>query len=90
MLQNLIFSCACVEKLGHRCYIEDPTMEQLENHTRDAVAFAKEHSSTTTEAGHVIIGAWNENDEGHWIVPSLEKGTEKLEAVQRGIHAGNR
>ena len=26
------------------------------------------------EANAVVIGAWNENDEGHWIVPSLLAG----------------
>jgi hypothetical protein len=33
----------------------------------------------------VIIGAWNELDEGHWIMPSLLNGTQKLEAVRKGI-----
>jgi len=41
----------------------------------------------TCEAQTIIISAWNENDEGHWIMPSLHNGTAKLEAVQRGIRA---
>lgn len=49
------------------------------------------------EANSVLLSAWNENDEGHvsevfkevsdtwqWIMPSLQDGTAKLEAVQRG------
>jgi hypothetical protein len=43
------------------------------------------HHQDTVEANAVIIGAWNENDEGHWIVPSLLAGTEKLEAIQKGV-----
>ena len=80
---------ACVEKLGHPCYVEDPTMAELEAHTAAAVKFALDHASGATKAGSVLIGAWNENDEGHWIVPSLDDGTAKLEAVQRGIRAAH-
>ena len=35
----------------------------------------------------VLISAWNENDEGHWVVPSLMNGTQKMEAVQAAINA---
>eukprot|EP00038_Savillea_parva_P009713 m.185359 g.185359 ORF g.185359 m.185359 type:complete len:423 (-) comp16422_c0_seq1:186-1454(-) len=75
---------ACVEALGHACYVQDPTMPELTAHTKAAVAFALANP-TTVEANAVIIGAWNENDEGHWIVPSLLNGTQKLEAVQKGV-----
>ena len=76
---------ACVEALGHACYVQDPTMAELTAHTRDAVAFALEHQAGATEANAVIVGAWNENDEGHWVVPSLLGGTQKLVAVQEGV-----
>jgi hypothetical protein len=75
---------ACVEDLGHPCYVQDPTMDELTAHTKAGVAFALANPATV-EANAVIIGAWNENDEGHWIVPSLLNGTQKLEAVQRGV-----
>jgi len=75
---------ACVEALGHPCYVQDPTMPELTAHTKAAVAFALANPSVV-EANAVIVGAWNENDEGHWIVPSLLNGTEKLEAVQAGV-----
>ena len=35
----------------------------------------------------MLISAWNENDEGHWVIPSLMNGTQKLEAVQSAINA---
>jgi len=75
---------ACVEKLGHPCYVKDPTMDQLTAHTEAAVKFALDNPATV-ESGAVIVGAWNENDEGHWIVPSLYNGTQKLEAIQKGV-----
>jgi hypothetical protein len=63
---------------------QDPTMSELTEHTTNAVAFALANQGTV-EANAVIIGAWNENDEGHWVVPSLLAGTEKLEAIQKGV-----
>ena len=76
---------ACVEKLGHACYVQDPTMAELAAHTKDAVAFALAHRQSAAEANAVLIDAWNENDEGHWVVPSLLAGPEKLVAVRKGI-----
>ena len=37
---------ACVEALGHTCYVQDPTLDELSNHTKDAVKFALEHPRT--------------------------------------------
>ena len=42
-------------------------MKELSDHTEAAVKFAIENP-TTVESNAVIIGAWNENDEGHWLV----------------------
>merc|ERR1711935_1113896 len=58
--------------------------DQLTAHTEAAVKFALDNP-TTVESNAVIVGAWNENDEGHWIVPSLYNGTQKLEAIQKGV-----
>ena len=35
---------ACVEKLGHPCYVEDPTMPELTAHTKAGLDFAKSNS----------------------------------------------
>ena len=69
------------------CYVQDPTMDELAAQTAAGVAYARQHAGVV-EAQTVIISAWNENDEGHWIVPSLFNGTQKLVAVQRGIQQG--
>ena len=39
------------------------------------------------EANMVLLSAWNEYDEGHWVAPVLDKygGAEKLEAIKRAI-----
>ena len=41
----------------------------------------------SAEANAMILSAWNEHDEGHWIAPALEKygGAEKLQAVKKAI-----
>lgn len=63
-------------------------MDELEDHTAAAVRFAVERRDNATSAASVLISAWNENDEGHWVVPSLRHGTRKLEAVRRGLVRG--
>jgi hypothetical protein len=67
-------------------YVTDPTMVELENHTADGLTWVKANPAAA-EAGVVMLSAWNEHDEGHWISPALDKygGKEKLEAVKRGI-----
>ena len=37
----------------------------------------------------LMLSAWNEHDEGHWIQPALAKygGTEKLDAIKKAISA---
>ena len=39
----------------------------------------------SAKANAVILSAWNEHDEGHWICPSLKDGTAKLEAIKAGL-----
>ena len=66
-------------------------MEELRNHTRDVVAFARKHSNGVASSGVVLVSAWNEHDEGHWTCPSLRKEptqTTKLEAIRDGIASG--
>ena len=42
-------------------------------------------TAVAQRAGAVIVSAWNEHDEGHWICPSLQDGPAKLQAVLAGI-----
>ena len=62
-------------------------MAELEAHTAAGLAFVAKNRAEATEANMLMLSAWNEHDEGHWIEPTLEKfgGAEKLEAVWRAI-----
>ena len=48
-------------------WVVDPTMAQLRRHTADALDFAARNPAKV-KANAVLISAWNENDEGHWVV----------------------
>ena len=45
-------------------FVVDPSLEELQQHVEDALAFAIENAETV-DSHAVLISAWNENDEGH-------------------------
>lgn len=69
------------------CFVQDPTMPQLTQHVADAMNFTVSNVKSATEANTVVISAWDEFDEGHWICPSVQGGTEKIDAVKKAIDA---
>lgn len=79
----------CLNQLGHECWMEDPSMPELTQQTKSALEFASKMGDVEDDAAvrSVLLSAWNENDEGHWIVPSLQQGPAKLEAVAKAITA---
>ena len=52
----------------------------------DGLRFVAENPDAA-ETGLMLLSAWNEHDEGHWIEPALPQygGAEKLEAIKRAI-----
>ena len=64
-------------------------MPQLTEQTKAALEFASRMGAAEgdTAVRSVLLSAWNENDEGHWIIPSLQQGPAKLEAVAKAITA---
>lgn len=80
--------------LGYPCpwgvasgaYVDDPTMAELENHTAAGLTWVQANPKAA-ETNMMMLSAWNEHDEGHWIAPTLPKygGTAKLEAIKRAI-----
>ncbi len=66
---------------GYLLYYETPTPEELATHLQHAVRWSANHPQAA-EAQAVIIYAWNENDEGGWIVPTLSEKTGKLDAIR--------
>eukprot|EP00730_Choanoeca_flexa_P019484 TRINITY_DN9518_c0_g1_i3.p1 TRINITY_DN9518_c0_g1~~TRINITY_DN9518_c0_g1_i3.p1 ORF type:complete len:423 (+),score=53.60 TRINITY_DN9518_c0_g1_i3:818-2086(+) len=75
-------------KLGPgKCNVVDPTMTELSAAVVAALEFTRQHEQDVTAAKHVIISAWDEFDEGHWICPSLLNGTEKIDAIATAIQS---
>ena len=62
------------------------TPAQLTQHLREAIDWTV-HNPDLTPANAVLIYAWNENDEGGWLVPTWtsdgKPNTERIEAVAR-------
>lgn len=76
----------CPWGVASGAYVTDPTMAQLENHTADGLAWVMANPKSA-ETNTMLLSAWNEHDEGHWIEPALSQygGAEKLEAIKRAI-----
>jgi hypothetical protein len=62
------------------------TPEELANHLREAVDWTQRNRDLNPSQA-IIIYAWNENDEGGWLIPTLgangQPNTERIEAVGR-------
>lgn len=63
-----------------KCY-EAPTPAQLAAHVQSAMDWVTAHPAEAA-AGLIIIYAWNENDEGGWLTPTLAEGTARLDALR--------
>lgn len=61
-------------------------MPELENYTYRGLKWVSENRAVA-EANVLMLSAWNEHDEGHWIAPALPQygGAEKLQAIKRAI-----
>jgi hypothetical protein len=62
-----------------------PRPEELAAHLRRALAWIERHPRAAP-ARAALIYAWNENDEGGWLVPTLPFDTARLDAL-RGVLA---
>ena len=56
---------------GSTTYTLPPTPAELANHLADALDWTSRNHAAATPANAVLIYAWNENDEGGWLVPTL-------------------
>jgi hypothetical protein len=61
--------------------------KQLARHLQDAIDWTRKNRDLNP-ANAVIIYAWNENDEGGWLIPTLSEGTGRLDAI-RDVLKGN-
>ncbi len=64
-------------------YYETPTPSELAAHLRASLEWCRAHPRSA-EANTVLVYAWNEIDEGGWLVPSLwpDQGARRLEAIR--------
>ncbi|MBU5614583.1 glycoside hydrolase family 99-like domain-containing protein [Geomonas azotofigens] len=58
-----------------------PTPAELAQHLKSAIDWERANPEYT-EADAIIIYAWNESDEGGWLVPTLSEGDARLQAVK--------
>jgi hypothetical protein len=65
------------------------TPAQLAKHLQDAIEWTQRNRDLNP-ANAIIIYAWNENDEGGWLIPTLFEGTARLDAVAKVLKAENR
>jgi hypothetical protein len=63
-------------------YYEPPTPAELAAHVQAALDWVKAHPDAA-EPETVLIYAWNETDEGGWLVPTHSEGTGRLEAIRK-------
>ena len=57
--------------MGSTNYTLPPTPAELANHLDNALDWTSRHLTNGAPANTVLIYAWNENDEGGWLVPTL-------------------
>ncbi len=77
LLGNLATASAGIEK-----FYRVPTAGELSQHLRHALEWVQTHAEAAL-AKAVLIYAWNENDEGGWLVPTLEEGDWRVQAVRK-------
>ncbi|TAN37298.1 MAG: hypothetical protein EPN23_06220 [Verrucomicrobia bacterium] len=68
--------------VGMDKFYELPAPTELAGHLDHALTWINKNP-TVAPAQAVIIYAWNENDEGGWLVPTLSEGTARIEAVAK-------
>lgn len=71
---------------GNADFFLAPTPQELAASVREAVEWNAAHPDAA-EANAVILYAWNELDEGGWIVPTLSEGTARLDAIGEALRA---
>jgi hypothetical protein len=72
---------AGIEKFYHA-----PTPAELSHHLEQALTWVRNHPDAAPSKA-ILIYAWNENDEGGWLVPGREEGDWRLKAVREGLRS---
>jgi hypothetical protein len=67
---------------GIELYYEPPNPDELAAHVQTALRWL-ETNRGAAPAQAAIVYAWNENDEGGWLVPTLSEGAARLDAIRK-------
>lgn len=62
-------------------WFTEPTPGELGNHVRSAIQWNRDNPGAA-QANTIIIYAWNESDEGGWLVPTFSEGPARLDAIR--------
>jgi hypothetical protein len=73
---------------GMEKYFNRPTKAELTSEIESALHWVRRHTPPS-DPRIVLIYAWNENDEGGWLIPTLSGGDARLEAVHKAIEEAN-
>ena len=63
-------------------WFTEPTPRELGEHLHSAIQWNRDNAGAA-QANTIIIYAWNESDEGGWLVPTLSQGPARLDAIQK-------
>ena len=75
--------------VGMDRYYQTATPREIRAHMESALCWVQ-HNPEAADSRAIIIYAWNENDEGGWLVPTLSEGTARLDALRGVLHpSGN-
>lgn len=66
-----------------------PTPQELADNLRSAIEWIDAHPEAAP-ARVILIYAWNESDEGGWLVPTVAEGTARLDAIATVLRPGGR
>lgn len=73
---------------GLNDYYSQPTPKEIEQHLSNAIQWMNQMPKDRRSPA-VLIYAWNENDEGGWLIPTAHCNTERITAI-RQILVNNR
>ena len=62
----------------------EPKPAELREHLRSAIGWVKKYREAA-DAQTILIYAWNESDEGGWLVPTKSEGTARLDALREAL-----
>ena len=69
---------------GERPWFARATPSEIAENLRHAIEWNK-RNPVAGKPNAVVIYAWNESDEGGWLVPTISEGTARLDAIREVI-----